>query len=99
MPFTESKSIIDALKRELGLNEKMFAVLKIWEKELGPLAKNCEIAKIKKDEIFVEVASNAHLQELTMRRKELIRKINQHFGSEKVLRNIKIQLKQGKQIT
>ena len=93
MAFTFAGTIIEALKRNLGLDETTFAVMQIWEKELGPLADAARLVAVKKGSLIVEVASSAHFQELTLRRRELINKINQHFGGKKVIKEIKLRLK------
>lgn len=81
------------LKKQLGLDEKTYAVLKIWEKEMGPQMKYAALAGIKKGVLMVEVDSSVHLQEMTLRRRDLIRKINQHFGGAKVVTGMQVKLK------
>ena len=93
MGLKSSNSIVNEVKKLLGLNEETGAVFSIWEKELGRLAKSAVIAGIQKKTLLVEVESSAHFQELNLRRKELIRKINGHFVNKKVINNIKIKIK------
>jgi hypothetical protein len=93
VPFISSGDIIEKVKRQLGLDEKTDAVFKIWEKELGPLAAGVKLIGIKDGRLMAEAESNVHLQEITLRRREFIRKINQYFGNVKVIKGIKISLK------
>ncbi|MFH1368992.1 MAG: DUF721 domain-containing protein [Elusimicrobiota bacterium] len=94
MTLVPAQDIIGGLKRQLGLDEKMFTVLKIWDRELGPLAKHLKIVGVKNGQLIVEAESNVHLQEATVRRREIIKKINQHFGGEKVVKGIKLKIKE-----
>lgn len=93
MAFNTSGELTNLLKRQLGLDEKTYAVLKIWEKEMGPQMKYARLSGVKKGTLMVEVDSSVHLQELVLRRRELIKKINQHFGGEKVVRGMQVKLK------
>jgi predicted nucleic acid-binding Zn ribbon protein len=95
MAFVSAESIIQILRKRLGLNEDIYAVMQIWERELGPIAAYAKIAGIKNGFIFVDVASSVHLHELTLRKRTLINKINQHFGKEKVVKGIKLQIGDG----
>lgn len=93
MAFSNAGSIIDLLRQQLGLNEKSYAIIKIWEKEIGNIAKDAVLTGIKGGILIVEVTSNVHLQELSLRKREILRKMNQYFGNEKVVRDIKLKLK------
>jgi len=93
MALKPSAEIVDLLKQQLGLNEDFLSVIKIWENELGPLARHAVIAGFKKGQVFIDVSSSAHMQELILRKKDLIKKINQHFGSTKIVKDLKLKLK------
>jgi uncharacterized protein YdcH (DUF465 family) len=93
MPFTRSEDIINSLKQRLGLDDKMYAVMQAWEREAGAYAPYAVLAGIKKGTLVVDVTTSVHFQELTLRKRELMHKINQYLGSEKVVKNIKFQLK------
>jgi predicted nucleic acid-binding Zn ribbon protein len=93
MAFTPAEEIIELLKRKLGLNENTFAIMQIWKNELGAMAQYAELTGFKNGAIYVECATNVHLHELTLRRRELIKKINQHFGKARVVKDIKLKLK------
>jgi Dna[CI] antecedent, DciA len=93
MALKPSSEIVETLRQQLGLNEDFLTIMKVWEKELGPLAKNAEIAGFKRGQVFVDVTSSVHMQELIIRKKELMKKLNQYFGAKTVIKDIKIKLK------
>ena len=93
MTFTPASELVNLIKRQLGLDEKMYTVIKVWDKELGPLAKFATLEAINKGQLIVEVTSSSVFQEMSLRKKELVGKINQHFGKEKVVKGIKLRLK------
>jgi hypothetical protein len=90
MSLTRSVEIISLLKKKLGLNEDFFTVRKIWEKEIG--IDSIEIVGYKSGTIFVQTESSVASFELTARKKEIIKKLNQYIGSSKI-KNIKIEIK------
>lgn len=92
MALEPTAGIIEALKKQLGLDEDLMALAQVWEREAGALARHAKISGIRKGQIIVDVSSSAHMQELTARKKDIIKKINQHFGSKKIVKDIKIQL-------
>ncbi|MCX5782289.1 MAG: DciA family protein [Elusimicrobia bacterium] len=93
MPFSSSSDIISLIKKQLGLDEKTFSVMKAWDKEFAPIFSYAELVGLQKGELIIEVLSSVHFQELALRRNEIINKINQYAGKEKVVKGIKIKLK------
>lgn len=85
--------MMELLQSRLGIDERLFSVQKIWDKELHNLSGYTEITGIRKGALIVEVASNAVLNELTLRKRELLNKINQHFGKKRFIATIKLKLK------
>lgn len=90
--FAGSSEIIDGLRRQLGLDENVYAIMQAWDREMGALARHVKLAGIKKGILVVDVASSAHMQEITLRRRELIDKLNQYLGGKKVVKGIRVQL-------
>jgi hypothetical protein len=90
MPWTRSKEIISSLRSELGLDEDFFTVKKIWEKEVGMCG--IEIDGYRNGTIFVQTESSAANFELTVRKKEIIKKLNQYISSSKI-KDIKVKIK------
>jgi len=78
------------LKRQLGLNEVFFTVEKVWDKETG--INGIEIVGYKKGTIFAQTQSSVAGYELTVRKREIIKKLNQYIGSPEI-KNIKIDIK------
>lgn len=69
------------ITRYLGLSEHLSLIDQAWEAELGGLKKVARIVALDRDALVIEVKSAPAMQELTLRRKELIRRLNQHFPS------------------
>jgi predicted nucleic acid-binding Zn ribbon protein len=93
MALEPSAGILEALKKQLGLEDEFPAVIMIWEKEVGGLARHAKVSGIKKGVLIIDVSSSAHMQELTVRKRDIIKRINQHFGGKKIVKNIKLELK------
>ena len=70
-----------SLTRYLGLSDHLSLIDQAWEAELGGLQKVAKIVALDRDALVVEVASAPAMQELTLRRNELIRRLNRHFPS------------------
>jgi hypothetical protein len=90
MSWIRSKEIISLLKKKLGLDEDFFTVKKIWEKEIG--ISSIEISGYKSGTIFAQTESSVASFELTVRKKEIIKKLNQYIGNSKI-KNIKVKIK------
>jgi hypothetical protein len=68
-----------ALFQTLGLSQNLALLDRAWETEIGPMARLAKIVAIEKRALIVEVVSSAAMQEINLRRQELIRKLNRHF--------------------
>ncbi|MDR2426516.1 MAG: DUF721 domain-containing protein [Endomicrobium sp.] len=90
MPFTEVSKIIGVIKKDLGLDEDFFVVAKVWEKELG--IEGIEISGYKNGIIYAETSSTAAINEIMIRKKEILKKLNQYLSGKK-LKNIKMKIK------
>ena len=69
------------LTQHLGLSEHLAMIDRAWEAEIGGLKKVARVVALDREALVVEVDSAPALQELTLRRKELIRRLNRHFPS------------------
>lgn len=94
MGFTNGKQIISSVRNQLGLDENTFVIIKACEKELGRYGKNAELTGVVKGKLVIEVASSAHFQELSLRRKQIINKLNQHVQGRRIVKGIIIKLKE-----
>lgn len=90
MSWTRAEEIIGLLKKQLGLDEDFFIVRRIWEKEVG--ISGVEISGYKDGTIFAQTRSSTANFELTTRKKEIIKKLNQYIGSSKI-KNIKVEIR------
>ncbi|GHT53764.1 hypothetical protein AGMMS50233_00380 [Endomicrobiia bacterium] len=89
MAWTQAAETINLLRKKLGLYEEFFIVQKVWKREVGI---DCvEIAGYKNGIIFTKTLSSVANYELTVRKKEIIKKLNQYIGSPKI-KNIKIKI-------
>ncbi|MCL1972531.1 MAG: DUF721 domain-containing protein [Endomicrobia bacterium] len=88
--LTPVSDVLDPIKKMLGLDEDFFIVAKVWEKELG--IEGVEISGFKSGTIHAQTDSSAALHEVTIRKKEIIKKLNQYIGSNKI-KNIKVTIK------
>lgn len=68
-----------SLVRHLGLSEQLVLLDHAWEAEIGGLARLARIVALDRDALVIEVDSAPAMQELTLRKKELIRRMNRHF--------------------
>lgn len=93
MAFTSSEKIVSSLKKKLCLNENIIAITKIWDKELGQLAKNVVLEGMQNGYLIVGAKSSSHFQEINLQKRKITNKINQYFGKEKIVKGIKARIK------
>ena len=87
--LTAVSSVIETIKQEIGLGEDFFIISKVWEKEAG--AQNAQLCGFKNGIIYAQTSYSAALNDITLRKKEIINKLNQYL-SEKKIKNIKIEI-------
>jgi len=88
--FVRANTVVSKLLAKYGINTDTYAIFEsIWDKELGKLARRIELVGRQRDTLLVKVDNPAYMQELKLRKKEIIEKINGHFGKA-VIDNIKI---------
>ena len=93
MGFSASSEIISNIKRDLSLDEKTYSAIRIWENEFAPLMNYAELSGIHNGKLIIEVLSSVHFNDLRMKADDIIKKMNQYFGNEKVVKGIKINIK------
>lgn len=80
---------MESLLKKYDLTPDTYAIFdKIWDKELGRLSKRIKLVGKKDRCLLVQVDNPVYMQELRVRKKEFVDKINGHFG-KKVIDNIK----------
>jgi len=67
------------LSQKLGLSSDLLMLENVWDRELGRMSQFARISAIEKACLVVEADSSAVMQEISLRRQELVRKINKHF--------------------
>ena len=77
--LTHIQGSTQSVTRELGLSQSLALLDRAWEAEIGGLARMARIVAIDRESLVVEVDSAPAMQELTLRKKELVRRINRHF--------------------
>ena len=81
---------MEGIKKELGLDEDFFTIAKVWGKEVG--TESVEICGYKNGTIFARTEYSAALHEVSMRKKEIIKRLNQYLGKSKI-KDIKLKIK------
>jgi hypothetical protein len=89
MSLVRAGDVINILRKRLGLDETFFVVKKIWKKEVG--MEDVNVTGYKNGVIFAQTHSSVASYELTVRKNEIIKNLNQYFGSKKI-KNIKIKI-------
>jgi|SRR5438445_10824382 len=79
--------------RKLGLSADLALLERAWSLEVDSLKDVARIVALDNFSLVVETDSHAVMQELSLRRKELARKLNQHLPAP-LLRQIHIRIAQ-----
>jgi hypothetical protein len=90
MSWTRVSKVVSSLKKQLGLDGVFFTVGKVWDKEVG--IEDVEIIGYKNGTIFVQTGSSVASYDITVRKKEIIRKLNQYMDGKRI-KDIKINIK------
>ena len=69
------KDIVPQIIRRLGISEQGFEVITLVEREIQAVSPGSRVAAYKNDKIYAEVESPAHLFELNMRRREILKSL------------------------
>jgi hypothetical protein len=72
-------------------NKDNIALFTIWDKELGKLAKKIRLTGKLGKVMLVKIDNPTYRQELVLRKKEFVNKINQHYGGKEFVNDIKIE--------
>ena len=95
-PTSQTKSLGDALDElveNLGIKKKLREqdVFEVWDKAFGErIAEVAKPTRISKGTLFVSVQSGAWRNELSMRREEILARLNE-IVNEEVVKDIKFQ--------
>jgi hypothetical protein len=83
----------EKVTRKLGLSSDLVMIERAWTLEMGGLKELARIVAIDNSALVVEADSHAVMQEVSLRRRELVRKLNQHFPSP-LLNQISVRIAQ-----
>jgi hypothetical protein len=87
--FSRAGAILEIVKKELGIDIDYSVLLKVWENEIYP--NKASICGYRKGNILAETDSAAAVNDIATRKKQIINKINQFLGSQKI-KNIKVKI-------
>ncbi len=79
MPLESSESDAASLFRKIGITHHLTLLDHAWTSELGALARRARIVAVDHAALVVDVDSSTAMQELTLRRPELLRRVNRYF--------------------
>lgn len=75
-----AKDLIAAVLAKTGFRTGDFPVFEAWDRAVGPDAGKARAVGLKNGRLFVEVDSPVRTHGLTLRKRELLKKINAAFG-------------------
>ena len=84
---------LSSLSKKLGLTADLLILERAWQEEVGRLGEFAKIAALDHSTLVVEVDSSVVMQELSLRRRELVRKINKHLP-EPFVQQITLRIRQ-----
>lgn len=89
MSFIHAKNIVSDVLEKYGITEKNYFVIEVWEKEFFDINKHIKLIGIKDDSIILEIDSSVANNEVRIRKKEILNRINKYFLKEE-FKNIKV---------
>ena len=90
---------VQRITERLGLSENLALLDRAWESELGGVARLARIVALERlpaaagASLVVEADSAPAMQEISLRRKELVRRLNRHFPEE-FIKHITVRISQ-----
>lgn len=63
----------------LNISHDLSLIERAWDAEIGGLTSMAHLVALERDALVVEATSSPAMQELSLRRKELVRRLNRHF--------------------
>lgn len=84
MALASIEQDLRGLTRQLGLSADLSLLDRAWEAEIGTLNARARIAALDRGVLVVEVDTPAVMQEISLRRRELARRLNRHLPSSSI---------------
>ncbi len=88
--LVSGEKLFQNLLERMGYTPQVYAVFDIWDRLVS--SRQGRVLGLKSTTLYVEVESNVHLHDFLMRKRQLIKEINQHFGKTTVVSDIIFQL-------
>lgn len=79
MALASAQTDVQQLSRQLNLSTDLSVLERAWQTEIGALGGAVRLAALDRTTLIVEAVSSAALQEISLRRRELLRRLNKHF--------------------
>lgn len=87
-----AKAVIAAVLARSGYEPRHYALFDVWDRLLGPQAAKARAVGVKNGRLYVDVDSSVRLHTLTLRKRELVKKMNGAFGQDAPLSDIIFRL-------
>ncbi len=81
MALASLSSDVQKFSKKLGLSTDLTLIEHAWNLEVGRIGESARIAAMDNACLVIEVDSHSAMQELSLRRREIVRKLNKHFPS------------------
>ena len=69
------KDLVPKIVQRLGISEKGYEAVSLLEREIQKFSPGSTVSAFKNNKVYVEVESSAHLFELNMRRREILKSL------------------------
>jgi len=89
--FSPIGGVMEKVRKQLGIDIDFFVLAKAWRQEIG--INDAELCGYKKGIILAQTQSPAAVHDINIRKKEIIKRLNQYLGDAKV-KNIKTIIKE-----
>ena len=91
MALAALSPVIERFKSQFGLEGSLKVLELAWQNEMGAWGGMVELSALDNGSLVIEARTPSAMQELSLRRKELIRRLNAHFPKPWI-RNLSIRL-------
>ena len=71
--------VLPNFTKKLGLSPDLMVLERAWEQEAGSMREFARLVALSGPSLVVEADSSTVMQEISLRRRELVRKLNRHF--------------------
>ncbi len=78
------KKDVQRLVAHLGLTADTGALFDVWQKEAGTLCRGCTDVALRGTILYITVTAPVYSQEIALRKRDLVRKINGHFSTKMI---------------